>query len=323
MSTTEAAVAGPVDGLTRRPLVAEVVSLVRLRQWPKNVFATALPLVGGGWTVTPTLVRTGWAVLVFTCCSALIYVVNDLLDRERDRMHPVKRFRPIASGRVSVRGALALNTAIAAVLVAVLAAGPWRTAWPAGIYLVTSVSYSLWLKHIPIVDVFVVASGFVLRVLFGAVVAGLALSNWLLLGVLSVSLLLSIGKRRAELAVAGETALLHRPSLRAYSTHFADQLTQLTAVLTMISFVGYLRSSAVTQPFGEIALLLCTPFVLFGLFRYVQILSVEGGGGNPTRILVRDRGMVASGLLAVAGVAAAALLTSSPALVEAFGATFK
>lgn len=185
--------------------------------------------------------RTGWAVLGFTLASALVYVVNDLADRERDRLHPVKRHRPIASGRVSTLAAFVLTGALALALTGWAVAGPAWQWWPTALYLALSLAYSQGLKHVPLVDAFIVATGFVLRLVQGALLIGAQMSEWLALCVFSLCLMLALGKRRHEMTAAGRA---HRPALRGYTLAFLDHLVVLVAVLTAVSYVLYLRDDA-------------------------------------------------------------------------------
>jgi 4-hydroxybenzoate polyprenyltransferase len=225
--------------------------------------------------------------------SAIVYIVNDIADRERDRLHTVKRRRPIAAGRVSPAAAVVLAGVLVLLLGASLVVGPWRTAWPVAVYLLLNLAYSRWLKHLPIVDVFVVATGFVLRMFFGWLATGMAVSSWLVLCVFTGSLLLSFGKRRHELSLDTE----HRATLKAYSKPLLDQLLLVSATLSVVAYLGFLNSATTAQPFGRIAMFLTVPFGIFAVFRYLQILLVENGGGNPTRILLRDVRIAVSGLL--------------------------
>ncbi|MER7836889.1 UbiA prenyltransferase family protein [Streptomyces sp. NPDC096040] len=291
----------------------DLLRLLRPRQWPKNVVAVSLSLAGGGHWNWYTLSRTGWAIGVFVLASSIVYVVNDVADRERDRLHPVKRSRPIAAGRVSVRRALLCAVVLAAALAALAAVGPWRTAWPVVGYVVLNVLYSHRLKHIALVDVFVVAAGFALRVVMGALAGGVPLSVWLVLSVYAASVMLSLGKRRHELEL-GAGAGRHRPTLEGYSRPLLDQAVLVSAGVAMLGYTCFLRSDA-TQPFGQVALLLTIPFVLYGLFRYLQIVMVEGGGGDPAETLLRDRPVVVSALLCCACLALTMLLSAHPGLV--------
>ncbi|MEU6808265.1 UbiA prenyltransferase family protein [Streptomyces sp. NPDC046831] len=312
--TTEPRLSPPAAAQGMR--ARDLVRLLRPRQWPKNVVAVGLPLVGGAHWNWHTASRMTWAVGLFVLASSVVYVVNDVADRERDRLHPVKRARPIASGRVSVRVAVLCAVLLSAALVAVTAAGPWRTAWPIAAYLVLNVLYSHRLKHISLVDVFVVAAGFALRVVMGALAGGIPVSVWLVLSVYAASVMLSLGKRRHELGL-GAGAGRHRPTLEGYSRPLLDQAVLVSAGVAMLGYTCFLRNDA-AQPFGQVALLLTMPFVLYGLFRYLQIVMMEGGGGDPAETLLRDRRVVMSALLCCACLALTSLLSAHPALVSGF-----
>jgi decaprenyl-phosphate phosphoribosyltransferase len=285
------------------------ISLIRPRQWSKNIIVVPIALVGVP-VGEAQLRRAIWATVIFIVASATVYVMNDLADRHRDRLHPVKCRRPIASGQVTVPAALTIMAVLGAALVLLLALGPWRSAWPVGVYLALNICYTWWLKRIPLVDVFVVAAGFVLRVAAGASAAGIPMSTWLALLVFSGSLLLSLGKRRHESRIQGMT-VAHRPTLAVYTTALVDQLIMITAVLCVMSFILHLNSAPVAQPFGHSLAFLATPLILFGVFRYVQLLIVEDSGGDPSRLLFRDRALVLSGLLIALCVPVALLVSGA------------
>jgi 4-hydroxybenzoate polyprenyltransferase len=190
-----------------------------------------------------------------------------------------------------------------------VAAGPVSRYWPVLTYLALNVAYTGFLKHIPLVDVGAVALGFVLRVVQGYVVLGLLLPGWLVVAVLSMSLLLLIGKRRNELLVTGAA---HRPALRGYSIELVDQLLSLTGVLAVVAGLLHLATEA---PFGDhrdTAVLLSALFALFSLFRYVQVLLVAGGGGDPVRSVLHDRVLVGACLVWAGALAAIEAIGGSP-----------
>ncbi|MFB7674255.1 UbiA prenyltransferase family protein [Kitasatospora purpeofusca] len=268
------------------------LALLRPGQWPKNILVVPLPLLGAdlAWDMSA---RIAVAVGAFVLASSLVYVVNDLADVERDRRHPVKRHRPLASGRVAPRTAVGLALLLAALLVPVLAVAGPGVAAPVLLYLGVNAAYSWRLKHLPLLDVFVVATGFVLRLLGGYGASGRPLSAWLVLTVLTLCLVLIVGKRRHELGVAGSG---HRPALVGYSAHFLDLVLVLCSGLTVVGYLLYLR----TESGYETGALLTAPLALFALFRYLQIVVVHAEGGNPVHTLLRDRAMLATAALWVA-----------------------
>ncbi|WP_405464610.1 UbiA prenyltransferase family protein [Streptomyces anulatus] len=309
-TATTSATATDVRGRRSRSRPRDLLALLRPGQWVKNLAVVPLALLDTHPWGTAAFLRTGWAVLGFTLASALVYVVNDLADRERDRLHPVKRHRPIASGRVSTLAAFILTGALALALAGWAVAGPAWQWWPTALYLALSLAYSQGLKHVPLVDAFIVATGFVLRLVQGALLIGAQMSEWLALCVFSLCLMLALGKRRHEMTAAGRA---HRPALRGYTLAFLDHLVVLVAVLTAVSYVLYLRDDASLAAGASLVTLLSAPCAVFGLARYLQLLLVEEGGGNPVHVLFRDRATLVNAALWAVLVALALLLPQASA----------
>ena len=274
--------------------VSALVQLARPDHWPKNVLVVCVPLLDPlSWNRT-ALANLGGAVVAFTLASVLVYVLNDLVDRRRDARNPSRWHRPLASGRLSPRTAVAFAAAVALPLVGVLTLQPAATGWPVAAYLLLNLAYSLGLKHTPLLDVFLVAAGFVLRVVCGYLATGVAIPGWLLTAVFTLCLLLALGKRRQELHSTGDH---HRPALRGYTVGLTEQLMQLSAALAVGSYLLYLRDEAPLGAYASIAVILLAPMAAFGLFRYLQLVLVHHAGGKPVRILVRDPALVANTLL--------------------------
>ena len=274
-----------------------LMTLVRPGQWPKNLIAVPLPLLDtASWSVG-TLGRIGWSVVAFVLASSLVYVFNDIADRHRDREHPVKRLRPIASGRVGVTTARLFAVTLAVLLAGLLATQPFTLWWPVPFYLLLNVAYSRRLKHVPLVDVFVVAAGFQLRLAQGYLATGEPVSGWLLACALAGCLLLILGKRRHELGAYGGT---HRPALRGYSIPFLELLLGFNCLLAVTTFLLYLQQDALLGPYTSAAMLVSLPAVLFGAFRYLQLVIVHRDGGDPVRTLLRDRPLVGTAAVCLA-----------------------
>lgn len=272
----------------------DLVTLVRPGQWVKNLIVVPVPLIDQESWRLASIWQVGWAVLTFTVAATMVYIVNDIFDRHRDRGHPTKRHRPIAAGHVSVPTALVLVVSLGGLLLGLVSLQPWSWSWPIAAYLLLSFAYSMGLKHVPPVDVFVVASGFALRLTLGYVAVQTEISGWLLTCVFSLCLLLTVGKRRQELAATrGE----HRPALRGYTIALADQLMVLSAVITAGTYLLYLRTEAPLGDYGLAAAVLAAPLALFGLFRYLQLISVHQSGENPVRTLLRDPPLVGNSLV--------------------------
>ncbi|MEJ3744242.1 UbiA prenyltransferase family protein [Actinomycetes bacterium KLBMP 9797] len=280
-------------------VAADLIRLARPPQWSKNILVIPLALASAPEWTAGTVLRTGWAVIVFCLASSLVYVVNDISDHARDRDHPVKRWRPLAQGRISLPAARIYAATIAAALCGAVVAGPALSWWPLYAYVALNFAYSRWLKHVPLLDVCVVAAGFGLRVLQGHAATGSALSGWLLVTVLTACLVVLVGKRRHELSIAG---VAHRPALRGYNVAFADQLLAVNAILTVLTFLLYLRFDAPVGGYQTGLSAVAAPLVLFGVFRYLQSVLVGRRGGDPVRTLFRDRLIVADAILLTAAV---------------------
>jgi 4-hydroxybenzoate polyprenyltransferase len=287
------------------PSARAAVRLLRPAQWSKNGFVLIGLLFGHAWNDP---VRVGAALVSFAAFCAMasaVYVVNDWFDRERDRLHPRKRHRPIASGAVG--GGLAALLAIAAASVAVALAfapaldtvpdadGGLRLLALLGVYVALNVGYSVGLKHVPILDCGLIALGFMLRILAGTWAIGIAPSRWLIVCGLSVTLFLAFSKRRAELATLGDDAAGHRAVLESYSLPLLDQFLAITATAVLVTYSVYTVSADTVRTHGTDLLIWTLPCVAYGLFRYLYIVFQRGGGGDPTRDLVSDPHLLAAG----------------------------
>lgn len=267
---------------------------MRPHQWVKNIFVLAALVFAGGVAesagrevhVIPVLL----AVAAFCLGSSAIYLLNDVLDVESDRAHPAKRKRPIAAGELSVGTALTAAgvSAAAALALAWFAHGqPVPVLWVLVAYLTLNLAYTLRLKHVVLLDVFCIASGFLFRVQAGASAVGVPVSHWLFLCTLFLSLFLALCKRRAEIDLLGDDRGDHRAILTQYTTGFLDQMVTLVAACTIVSYTMYTVSDDTAHNFGEDHHLTVTvPFVVFGLARYMMLVQTQRGGGSPTRVLL-------------------------------------
>ncbi len=276
-------------------LSAVLVSL-RPRQWVKNLFVFG-GLVFGQRLFTPALWTALAAFVVFCALSGAIYLLNDVADRDKDRLHPDKRHRPIAAGRLPVRAAVVTAVAL---IVAGLAAADWLSrpfALAAVAYVVLLSAYSVWLKHVVIVDVLVVALGFVLRAAAGALAIGVAISGWLLICTILLALFLALGKRRHEVLTLEGNAAGHRPILAEYSAGLLDQMIAVVTASTVTAYALYTMSPETVAKFHTPLLPATLPFVLYGVFRYLYLLYHRQLGGNPSDIVVHDRPLLLNTLL--------------------------
>ncbi len=265
-----------------------MIRSMRPVQWLKNGFVLA-PIVFSGRIADPEAwSRCLLAVAAFCAASSATYLVNDILDREADRQHPDKCTRPIASGAVSVGSALATALVLMAVAVgAAFTLGGW---FPAvlGSYLALTLSYSAFLKDAVFLDVLVVAAGFVLRVVGGAVAIDVPVSTWLLMCTYLLALYLALGKRRAELALLGEEAGSHRVVLGHYTLPLVDQATSVVLGATVAAYTLYTVAPETVAKVGSDGLMVTVPIVLYGLFRYLYLLHRHELGGSPTLVLITD-----------------------------------
>ena len=267
-----------------------VVSL-RPRQWVKNLF------VFGGLVFSQRLFTASvWPALgafaIFCALSGAIYLLNDVADRDKDRLHPRKRERPIASGLLAVPVALGSAVLlIVAGLAAAVALSP-RFAIVALAYVVLLSVYSVVLKHVVIVDVLTVAIGFVLRAVGGALAIGVDISGWLLICTILIALFLALGKRRHEyLTLEGEAAR-HRPILAEYSAGLLDQMIAVVTASTVTAYALYTMSPETVAKFHTQLLPATLPFVLYGIFRYLYLLYRRQLGGNPSELFLNDRALL-------------------------------
>lgn len=261
---------------------------MRPRQWTKNLFVYAALLFDAKLLEIPLLLRTTGAFLLFALLSSAVYLMNDLADIEADRLHPTKRNRPLASGRLSPKlatGACILFIAGGLPLSFWL---DWRFGLTALTYLVVQVAYSFWLKHIVLVDVFSVSAGFVLRVVAGVVVAQARnFSPWLYLTVTLGALFIAIGKRRHELTLLQGNADSHRKILAEYNLRLLDDMMNLVTAATAVTYAFY-TFSAPNLPSNHL-MMLTIPFVLYGIFRYQYLIHVRGEGGSPDELVLKDK----------------------------------
>ena len=264
------------------------LKLLRPYQWVKSGFVFVGLLFGHGWQQPLLVQRVVLAAAAFALAASAVYVFNDLADRERDRQHPQKRSRPLASGAVSVRAALLL--AGACLLGALLLAGAVSMAvlWIVIGYALLNVAYSMGLKHVVLLDVFIIAAGFMLRILAGTLGVGIAPSHWLLLCGLLLTLFLGFAKRRAELNALAGRGGHHRKVLDDYDPVLLDLLIGICAAGAIVSYSLYTVSAETVAMHGTTSLIYSVPFVIYGVFRYLFLLHRRSGGGDPSAALLQD-----------------------------------
>lgn len=273
-----------------------IIQLMRPQQWLKNLFVF-LPLFFDRHLfdleyLLPCLLM----FLAFSLAASGIYCFNDIRDAEADRLHKEKRHRPIASGAVSpTTGYIVMASCwlVAAVLLALIPrVGGQDTPWlylVVGGYVLLNIAYSLKLKQLAIVDVFIIATGFVLRVLAGGMAAGIFLSHWIVLITFLLTLFLAFAKRRDDVVTLEESGVAMRPSVNHYNLAFMNQAISIIASITMVCYIMYSVSPKVVERFNSPYVYLTSLFVLAGIIRYLQITIVDVKSGSPTRVLLKDR----------------------------------
>jgi 4-hydroxybenzoate polyprenyltransferase len=286
----DASAAGDAPGRSR---LASLVVSMRPGQWTKNLVVFAGLLFGRRLFDLSALAEACAAAAIFCALSGVVYLLNDVADREADRRHPLKSKRPIASGELSP--GLALATAATLALVSLALAFWLRPLFGlvALAYVVLLAAYSARLKHVVIIDVLTIAIGFVLRAVAGAVVIDVAISHWLLVCTVLLALFLALSKRRQELTLLAESATEHRRILGEYSPYLLDQMIGVVTASTLIAYIFYTISPETVQNFNTEYLALTIPFPLYGIFRYLYLVHQREGGGSPTELLVTDRPLLA------------------------------
>jgi 4-hydroxybenzoate polyprenyltransferase len=273
--------------------LALLLASLRPEQWTKNLFIFAGILFGGHLFELRAIGFAVAAFVVFCALSGVVYIFNDLIDRDMDQRHPLKRQRPIASGRLSPTVAFvsAAGLGILALAAAVQIAPLFGLL--AGAYVVLLVAYSLTLKHLVIIDALTIAAGFVLRAAAGAVAVSVPISHWLLVCTTLLALFLVLSKRRHELTLLTDGAITHRPILEEYSPYLLDQMIAVVTASTLVAYAVYSTSAETAARLGTTRLGLTIPFVLYGIFRYLYLVHQKRAGGSPADLLLTDRPLLA------------------------------
>ncbi len=270
---------------------SSLIKLIRPHQWMKNGFVL-MPLVFSGRLFFPhDMIKTLGVFISFCLAASVTYIINDYMDMDQDRSHPVKRNRPLASGAVSPRIAMTLAASLTTLMFlnTLLFALP---CWSVGIlvgYMFLQFLYSWQLKNLVIIDVLTISTGFLLRLLAGATVLSEGVSSWLVLCTFSVAIFLALGKRRHEVMFLDDEAVNHRPVLDSYSVGFLDQLLQIVTTSTFIFYCLYSVKAGEGNDLRSEKMMLTIPFVTYGIFRYLYLIYHKEDGGSPTEVLLTDR----------------------------------
>lgn len=281
--------------------IQAAVRAMRPKHWIKNVFVLAALVFAEKLNDPPAVLRSLAAFAVFCALSSSVYLINDILDRKVDRLHPSKRLRPIASGALPVGAAAVLAAVLATASLAAAARLDVAFAAAAATYFVMNLAYSVALKRVVILDVMLVATGFLLRAWSGALVLHVEMSHWLALCTGLLALFLGFVKRRQEIAaLLGATG--QRPILKEYSLPFLDQMISVVTASTVLAYSLYALSDEVAHKLATRHMGITIPFVLFGIFRYLYLVHQRGEGENPTDLVVSDASMLVNVALWVAAV---------------------
>ncbi len=277
-----------------RARVRAMVRLARPHQWTKNllVFA-ALVFSRRLFNYRDALLAT-LAFAAFCALASFAYALNDIMDREADRVNPEKRERPLASGELRVRDAGVFAACLGLGALGLGAALGWRFIAIAFAYIGLQFAYSLWAKHVVILDVIAVALGFVLRAFAGGVAIGVVVSPWLIFITFVLALFLALSRRRHELTVLSGAAREHREALGEYSVRLIDQMLAIVAGATLVGYMIYSASAEVEAKLGTHYQYLTVPYVVFGVLRYLYLVQERDEGGDPSLMLLSDRQLLAS-----------------------------
>ncbi|HZO61635.1 MAG TPA: decaprenyl-phosphate phosphoribosyltransferase [Gaiellaceae bacterium] len=269
--------------VAHRPAARAALVAMRPRQWMKNLLLFAGLLFAAKLGDRDRWLDASIAFAAYCAASSAAYLANDVRDAEHDRAHPVKRLRPIASGELPARAALVLAGLLAAVALGAAAyLGPWSVVFMAA-FLALQVAYSAGLKHVALIDVFVIAALFVIRASAGADAVDVRISPWLLICTGLLALFLALAKRRAELVLVGADETPGRPVLEGYSLALVDQLVSVVAASTVIAYSLYTFGARDSK-----AMMVTVPFVVYGVFRYLLLLHRHDLGEEPENVLLTD-----------------------------------
>jgi len=283
-----------LEGGQSNSQLAAMVRLARPHQWIKNALVLAALVFGQRLFVFPDVVRAVIAFVAFCALASAGYVLNDIADREADRLNPEKCDRPLARGDLTVAAATRAAMVLAAIAIILsLVLGP-AFLGIAVLYAVLQFGYSLWAKHQVIIDVIAVAMGFVLRAFAGGVAINVEVSPWLIFITFVLALFLVLARRRHELIALGDDAIAHRSALSQYSVRLVDQMISIVAGATLVSYMIYTASAEVEAKLGTHHLYLTVPFVAFGILRYLYLIDERNEGGDPARALMHDRPLMAA-----------------------------
>ncbi len=276
----------------------DLVLSLRPYQWSKNILLFAGLFFSLSLFDVPLLLKAIYGFISFILASSSVYLFNDITDLEKDRLHPVKKHRPLASGRVKKTEAIVLSAVLFFLSLAIPA---WLINALFGYiifaYMLINLAYSFYFKQVVILDVFLVSLGFLLRVIAGIVAIGVPISQWIIIATFLLALLLSVGKRRGEIINLNDGASRHRKSLNKYSLSFIDNLLNIIAASTIVTYALYTLADETVARFHTHMLILTTPVIIYMLFRYLYMLQHKNQGEDPIIMVIKDQHLILGGLV--------------------------
>jgi 4-hydroxybenzoate polyprenyltransferase len=277
-------------------MLSALIKTMRVRQWTKNGFVFFALIFDKQLFLREPFLRTLAGFLLFCLISSAVYLLNDIADIEADRSHPEKKYRPLASGKLPVKAALATAILLTAAVIPLGYLLSARFAALLAFYLIINLLYSRWLKHVPILDVLIISSGFVLRVASGVTLITVErFSPWLYMITILFSLYIGLGKRRAEMNLLTQGAGTHRKVLDGYTIPLLDQYITIVSGMTIVAYSLY-TFSAPNLPENH-SMMLTIPFVVYGIFRYLQLIQMGHEAGAPDEVALKDRPLQVTVLL--------------------------
>jgi 4-hydroxybenzoate polyprenyltransferase len=281
-------------------MLKDYIKLIRIPQWIKNTFLFVPLLFSLNLFEFSFLGKTIAGFFIFCFTSSIVYVINDITDIEADRAHPVKKNRPLAAGKISLKNAYTLIVILSVPVIASLPFFNLKFAILLITYFMINLFYSLSFKHIVILDIFSIAAGFMIRVMSGAYIINVEISYWLILTTMFISLFLAAMKRHSELRLLiKEQNISTRKVLSEYSTYLTGQISTVAASAVVICYALYTVSERTVKIFGDERLIYTTPFVVFGIFRYMYLVYVNDEGENTTQMMITDIPMIVTVFLYV------------------------
>ena len=283
--------------------VGDILQILRIRQWTKNTLIFAALIFSSQARDLSDVVKAVEAFVLFCLITGAVYIFNDIFDAEKDRAHPVKKFRPIAAGRISLGTGWLLFSFLSTVTLVL--SFLFNTGFGTAVltYILIQIVYTVFLKHVVILDVFVISFGFLLRVIAVALAIQVAVSNWILICTMLLALFLALSKRRHEIVLLEKQAEAHRDILKDYTPYLLHQMIGVVTSATLVAYMIFTLSEETVHKFGS-HMVLTVPFVLYGIFRYLYLVHSKNEGGQPEEILLSDiplqMAILAYGVVAVA-----------------------